>query len=215
MTFGERLSKERKAKGYTQEQLSRAVGIAKSTLANYETDKREPNVPTIISLAEALGVTGDVLLGLDHPADTRLSNKKMFQLKQIPLVGPVAAGQPITAVVDAEEWLTVDEHDRVDFALRVKGDSMTAVGIFDGDIIYVRQQPIVNNGEIAAVQIDDGHIDSAEVTCKRFFQIGKNVILQPESHNPANKTREIKLGGDLNVSVLGKVIFLKSNIEGR
>ena len=88
--------------------------------------------------------------------------------KQVPLLGRIAAGQPTWAEEYIEEWLVVDEYDDVDFALRVQGDSMTGVGIYDGDIIYIRKQSTVNNGEIAVVLIHDGFPDSAEATCKKF-----------------------------------------------
>ena len=212
MSTGRLIEQRRKALGLTLEELGRRVGVGKSTVRKWETGFIENmRRDKIALLANALQIDASVLLG--H--DATIQPDAAIITRRIPLVGRIAAGQPITAQEDIEDWLIVDERDDVDFALRIKGDSMTGVGIYDGDIIYVRKQPTVNNGEIAVVLIDDGFPDTSEATCKRFYQYGKTVLLRPESHNPENKEREITLGGDINVTIQGKVIFLKSYIGER
>jgi repressor LexA len=96
----------------------------------------------------------------------------------LPLVGQVAAGQPVLAEENIEEYVAVppiaggeDGH----FVLRVKGDSMKDVGIYDGDNVVVRQQETARNGEIVVALVDD------EATVKRFFRERDHVRLQPEN----------------------------------
>ena len=104
-----------------------------------------------------------------------------------------------------EYYVLVDDRDSVDFALKVRGDSMINARIYDGDLIFVRKQPIVENGEIAIVLVED------EATCKRFYQYGKTVVLRPENSN----YKEMVYGKSdkARIEVLGKVIFLKSYLN--
>lgn len=98
----------------------------------------------------------------------------------VPLLGRVAAGDPIEAIEEVEATLPVPGkfwRGNKLFALRVNGDSMVGAGIFDGDIAVVNAQPVANNGEIAAVVIDN------DITLKRFFYSNKGVRLQSENSN--------------------------------
>jgi len=117
---------------------------------------------------------------------------------QLPLVGKVTAGEPILAVENIEDTITLP-YDLVGtedaFLLRVKGDSMIDAGIFDNDIIIVRRQNVAENGDIVVALIDD------EATVKRFFKESDHIRLQPE-----NKAMEPIIVKD--VKILGKVIGL-------
>ncbi|WAM34808.1 transcriptional repressor LexA [Caldicellulosiruptor morganii] len=127
--------------------------------------------------------------------DDFYTNRNMVQL---PLVGKVTAGEPILAVENIEDTLTLP-YDLVGtedaFLLRVKGDSMIDAGIFDNDIIIVRRQNVAENGDIVVALIDD------EATVKRFFKESDHIRLQPE-----NKAMEPIIVKD--VKILGKVIGL-------
>lgn len=119
-------------------------------------------------------------------------------VKKVPLIGTVTAGMPIFAVENYEGYygLPSDEYkDENLFMLTVSGDSMINAGIFDGDKIIVRQQPVAENGEIVVALIDDG------ATVKRFFKRKDTIVLRPE--NP--RYRDIVSD---NVAILGKVIGL-------
>ncbi|WP_039764399.1 MULTISPECIES: transcriptional repressor LexA [unclassified Caldicellulosiruptor] len=117
---------------------------------------------------------------------------------QLPLVGKVTAGEPILAVENIEDTITLP-YDLVGtedaFLLRVRGDSMIEAGIFDNDIIIVRRQNVAENGDIVVALIDD------EATVKRFFKESNHIRLQPE-----NKAMEPIIVKD--VKILGKVIGL-------
>lgn len=100
--------------------------------------------------------------------------------RPLPLVGRVAAGEPILAEENIEELVDVPaflRRDDDDFVLRVHGESMLGAGIFDGDLIVVHAQEQVQNGEIAVVLVGD------EATTKRFYNQGRTVRLQPDNDN--------------------------------
>lgn len=100
------------------------------------------------------------------------------QLKQVPLIGTVQAGTPITAVENQESALTLPISlvgNTECFLLRVQGESMIDIGIYEGDMLIVRHQPTANNGDIVVARIDD------EATVKRFFKEKDHIRLQPEN----------------------------------
>ena len=122
-----------------------------------------------------------------------------------PILGTIRAGEPIIAEENILGYTYSDYCNRGDtyFALYVIGDSMNNCRIFEGDTVIVRQQSVVDNGEIAVVRIDD-----EEATIKKFFRNGDNVTLMPSSTNPAHKPRTLNLS-QTRVDVLGKVVEVK------
>ena len=122
----------------------------------------------------------------------------MPQLREIPLLGSIACGEPILAQENIEEQLVIPAHIHADFALRCKGDSMVNARIYDGDIVYIRQQPDVEDGEIAAVLIDD------EATLKRVYKFAGRVQLRAE--NPRYQPLEYSAEDYKTVRVLGKAV---------
>ena len=127
--------------------------------------------------------------------------------QRVPMLGTIRAGEPTFADSDFDSYVEVGAGVRCDFALRVAGDSMINARILDGDIVFVRQQDTVNDGEIAAVLIDD------EATLKRVrFLPGDLLMLQPE--NP--KYSPIVIGGDgetRTVRILGKAVAFQSDVR--
>lgn len=99
------------------------------------------------------------------------------KMKKVPLIGAIACGDPITAIQNREGDAEVPEDVHCDFALKCKGESMIGAGIHDGDVVYIRIQPEVENGEIAAVRIGE------EATLKRVYLHNDYIELRPE--NPA------------------------------
>ena len=122
--------------------------------------------------------------------------KKAIRPAGLPLVGQVAAGQPVLAEENIEEYVPVPPiagGDEGEFVLRVKGDSMVGAGIFEGDYVVVRPQETATDGEIVVALVED------EATVKRFFKEEDHVRLQPE-----NDTLEPILSR--NVQLLGRVV---------
>ena len=120
------------------------------------------------------------------------------EMVQVPLIGAVAAGQPILAEENIEEYFPIPAElmpNNQTFMLRVKGDSMINAGIFDGDRVIVEQTPVATDGDIVVALIDDS------ATVKRFYKENGHYRLQPE-----NDAMEPIIVSDLNI--LGKVIAL-------
>jgi repressor LexA len=111
----------------------------------------------------------------------------------LPIVGQVAAGQPVLADENIEEYVPVPQiagGDEGEFVLRVKGDSMVGAGIFEGDYVVVRPQETATDGEIVVALVED------EATVKRFFKEEDHVRLQPENDTLAPiRSRDVKLLG--------------------
>ena len=128
----------------------------------------------------------------------------MPEMRKIPLVGTIACGTPILADQNIEEYVSIPKNIAADFALTCKGDSMINARIFDGDVVYIRQQQTVENGEIAAVLIDN------EATLKRVQLFDDHIILQPE--NPMYKPL-VFWGEEMNtVRILGKAVAFTSAV---
>lgn len=98
---------------------------------------------------------------------------------KVPLIGDIACGEPITAEENIADYVDAPEHMRCDFALRCKGESMIDAGIEDGDTVFIRSQPEVANGQIAAVRIGD------EATLKRVYWDGETLTLMPANERYA------------------------------
>lgn len=125
--------------------------------------------------------------------------------KMVPLVGTIACGTPILAEENIESMVPMPEHIHADFALRCKGDSMVNARILDNDIVYIRKQETVENGEIAAVLIGN------EATLKRFYRYGDTVVLRAE--NPSCKEFEYKKEQLNEVRILGKAVHFLSEVQ--
>ena len=181
MTMGERIKALRIQHGLTQEELGQKGGVQKSAIYKYETGlvvnlKRS----MIEKLALALGVKPTYLMGLsDEETTIPPGFEPLPKMVKRPLVGSIACGEPITAEENIEDYVDVPENVQCDFCLRCKGDSMIDAGIHDGDIVYIRIQPTVENGQIAAVRID------GEATLKRVFWDKQQQVLQL---NPCNSS---------------------------
>lgn len=166
-TFAERLAEAMKIRELTQTDLHERTGINKSSISTYLKGEYKAKHDKVDLLAIALRVDPAWLMGFDVPMNPQkvsqepalsipdISNIVPIAKKKIPLIGTIAAGQPITADEHIEMLLPCVEKVRADFALRVQGDSMIGAGIYDGDIVFIRKQPDVDNGQIAAVLIDD------------------------------------------------------------
>lgn len=136
-------------------------------------DKRKhlPRIDKIELMANYFGVNKSDLVE-DHTTYLSSENFVSATGRLVPLLGAIAAGTPILAEENIEEYYTVDNSLRASFALRVRGDSMIDANIFDGDIAFFVQQPDVENGEIAAVVIDDS------ATLKKVYHTDGSIVLQ-------------------------------------
>jgi repressor LexA len=214
----------------TQEELAEKMGYKdRSTIAKIEAGKNDITRTKLIAFAKALNTTPSYLMGWENSRgeidlggmqlDLGMSQREVedfiqrtsfvnivsIDVKKIPLLGSIAAGEPIFADEDFEYYVECGADIQADFALRVKGDSMINARINDGDIVFLRKQPTVEQGEIAAVLIDD------EATLKRFRRYGNHIVLQAENPNVADI--EYDLTEDSNVRILGKAVAFQSDVK--
>jgi repressor LexA len=127
--------------------------------------------------------------------------------KKLPLLGTIACGEPILAEENIEEYIDVDEEVKADFVLRCKGQSMIEARIYDGDLVYIHQQPDVENGEIAAVLIDN------EATLKKVFKYPeKNMVILRAANSSFDDL--VYSGSELEaVRIIGKAVGFYSKIR--
>lgn len=125
--------------------------------------------------------------------------------KKIPLLGTIACGEPILATENIDKYIEMPESVGGTFALTCKGDSMINARIFDGDIVYIREQPDVENGEIAAVLIDE------EATLKRVYKYPSKVVLRPE--NPMYDDITYANEEMNQIRILGKAVTFMSAVR--
>lgn len=207
-----RLKQLREQKGLSMRQVASSLGMPYTTYVNYEKGAREPNSETLILLADFFETSIDYMLGkslLPSPTDFDLPLNiiPMPKMNTVPLIGTIACGDPILAAENIEAEVSMPEHVVADFALRCKGDSMINARIHNGDIVYIRQQPTVENGQIAAVLIGD------EATLKRvyYYPDSNKLVLNPE--NPKYEPF-IYIGEEINsVRILGLAVAFTSNVK--
>ena len=205
MELREALSKLKTGNGLTTEQLSQMSGVPKGTLnklLNGET--KNPTGATLKKLADALGCPVELLYpGGGAPALKNAGDLMRVHRRALPLLGEIAAGVPIYAD-EQFEVTACDESLHCDFALRVRGDSMTGARIHDGDIVFIRRQEDVDDGDIAAVLLND------EATLKRVYHIKNGLQLLPM--NPRYAPMVFTLDDCDSIRILGKAVGFQSNL---
>lgn len=201
--FGKRLADLMADNNDTTYSLGEYLHLSNATISRYTTGEIAPKIPTVESIAGKYGVDPLWLMGTEGAGkypDRDAAPKK------IPIIGTIAAGIPILAQENIDGYEYIPEGIHADFCLRVKGDSMIGARILDDDIVYIRKQPEVENGEIAAVIID-----GEDATLKRFYKLNGTVVLRAE--NPNYKDRTFNKKDMKQVAVLGKAVFFRSEVR--
>lgn len=205
MEIREILSKLKTENGLTTEMLSEKSGVPKGTLnklLNGET--RNPTGATLKKIADALSCPVELFYNGRVSDFSALKNSGDFvavHRRAIPILGEIAAGVPILAEEDAE-LILCEESLSCDCALKVRGDSMTGARIHDGDIVFIRLQDDVDDGDIAAVVLND------EATLKRVYHIKNG--LQLLSENPKYPPMIFTLDECDSIRILGKAVGFQS-----
>ena len=175
------MKQRRKEIGLSAEKVAERLGVSPATIYRYEKgDIEKVPVDIFAELAKILQTTPAYLMGWEEQPEPKKPPippgfEPMPKMKKIPLIGSIACGEPITAIQNREGEIDAPENMQCDFALRCKGDSMIGAGIHDGDAVYIRIQPEVENGQIAAVRIGD------EATLKRVYLHKDYIELRPEN----------------------------------
>lgn len=210
MTIYDRIRRRREELGMSQQDLADKLGYkSRSAINKIEQGVRDISQSRVIAFANALHTTPAYLMGWTDEINDRLEFDNLFPIetKKFPLLGEIACGKPVLANETLESYIEVGTNIRADFCLRCKGDSMINARIYDGDIVFIREQPTVNNGEIAAVIIND------EATLKRvyYYQEESKLILNAENPKYAPF---VYMGNELNqVRILGKAIAFQSDVR--
>lgn len=223
MPFGTVLKQLRKDNSLTQAELARLTGLKVSAISMYENGNREPNFETLEIFADFFNVDMNVLLGREKKSDTTKllpttqiventpASKSNRKIARIPLLGRVAAGIPIEAIENIEDYEEMyipaleDPHDY--FALRIVGHSMEP-RIWDGDVVIVHKQSDVDSGQIAVVLVNG---DDATVKQIKKSDAGLTLIgLNPTVYSPHFYTADEV--NHLPVRILGAVCEVRGKI---
>lgn len=204
MDIGYLIKKERLRNNLSQEEVAKAIDSTKQAVYKYE-NGIVTNIPMdkIEKMAQLFGVSPAYLMGWEEKSAPQLdlqlfAEARPVHRKRLQMLGNVACGEPIFA--EAEQDSMIDADTDADFCLTAKGDSMINARIFDGDLLFVKQCDIVDDGEIAVVLIGD------EATVKRFYYDRENNVVTLMPENPLYKPMRY-MGADLDtIRVLGRVV---------
>lgn len=210
MNIGERIRNRREELGLTQEELAKKLGYKSRSSVNKVETSRELSNKKVRQYADALDCSPAYLMGWEEKDNNKtISNIFPITTHKLPVLGEIACGVPKFANESRESYVDAGTDIKADFCLKAKGDSMINARIHDGDIVFIHKQDIVENGEIAAVVVNN----DSEATLKRFYyyQERATLILKPE--NPAYEDL-IFQNEELNeVHVLGKAIVFQSDVK--
>lgn len=201
-----------------QDDIVNDLGINKSTISTWCRGVKMPRVNAIQTLADYFGVTiADFLDNNLTPPSKTYQNSIISSVSNInplpktskkPRLGAIACGEPILAEENIEDYDDVPDDIKCDFTLLCEGDSMINARIYDGDIVYIREQPQVENGEIAACLVE-GEFET-KATLKRFYKYDDKIILQAE--NPTYPPF-VYVNEEMNrVRVIGKAVGFTSRL---
>ncbi len=210
-SLGERIKELRKSKGYTQSEfidiLKKEYGLKadRVMLSKWECNKQCPHIESLKCIANSLGVTLDYLNGIEQKSNLRIKNITALHETKIPMYGNIACGSPIECNSDYDIETITGDIVNGDFCVTARGDSMINARIFDGDVVTIRRQSSVENGEIAAVVIGD------EATLKRVYYVENGIMLVAE--NPAYKPMVFTGEECERIAVIGKAVSMQTRLN--
>ena len=205
MVLADNIRYLRKKRGWSQDYLAERLGYKSyTTIQKWESGVSEPPLKKAHAIADLFGVDINDLTGSNiEDAETKLPPDAIpyAPTQRIPILGRISAGLPLYADEQIEGYTYTDlNHGGEYFALRVHGDSMNAIRIYDGDLLIIRKQDVVEDGEIAVVMVND---DEATVKC--WHRRENIVMLEPKSTNPTHQM-QIYDAKETPIRVIGKVV---------
>lgn len=213
-TIGSRIRNRREELGLSQDELGKRLGYkSRSSINKIELDQRNLTQSKIKAIADALDTTPAYIMGWKELTPEMRSEKmKVVEVipittKRFPLIGEIACGKPIMANEEMELYVEAGANIHADFCLKAKGDSMIGARIYDGDIVFIRKQEMVDNGEIAAVIIED------EATLKRVNYYPEKNLLILKAEN--SKYEDLVYSGEQleHIIILGKAVAFQSDVR--
>ena len=208
-SFADRLTQALQIRKMSAAELSRRTNVAEGTISNYKKGVYEAKQDRVLEFSKTLNVNPAWLMGYDVPMEDDTSHQPNYShiknvipvpkvVKHIPLYDGIACGDPRYADSTPVDTIGIPDWINADFAIRCHGDSMVNARIHDGDIVYIRQQPDVDDGQIAAVLIDD------DATLKRVYHKPYGVLLMPanDDYEPIVYTAE----DCVNIKIMGRAV---------
>lgn len=208
-SVGQNIKEQRLKNKLTLLEVANKLGIKEATMQRYESGEiKNIKHDTIVKLAKIFSCSPAYLMGWEDEDDLPpYPNIYPIKTKKFPLLGEIACGEPIFATEDRESYIEAGADIKADFCLKAKGDSMINARIMDGDIVFIRKQPTVNNGQIAAVIIDD------EATLKRVYYYPEKGKLMLQAENP-NYEPLMYVGEELNqIHIIGLAVAFQSDVR--
>lgn len=197
MSIAENIKRLRMSENLSQAELGKIAGVTDKAVSTWEAGAKTPRMGPIEKMAAHFGVPKSAILD-DIPSTIPSGFDPPPKTVRRPLIGDIACGEPITAEQNVQDYIDVPDGVACDFCLRCHGDSMIDAGIRDNDIVYIRIQSKVEDGEIAAVRIGD------EATLKRVYYDGSSLTLVPANSAYRPKTYA---GPDLaDIQIEGKAV---------
>ncbi len=211
--LGIAIRKARIDKGYTSKQLANLANVAQSSISDWENGKTQPSADALFDICYALEISPSDLIeenninGYNDFNFKDVKNLVPITTKKVPILGKIACGDPIEAIEHVEYYAEVDSNLKIDAGLIAQGDSMINARIYDGDTVFIHYQPTVENGEIAAVKIDD------EVTLKRFYYDQKTDMVTLVAENPKYSPYIYKRSDNKLIQIIGKALTFQGIIK--
>lgn len=221
MPISENIKTLRRRYGLTQQELGEIAGVSGKAVSTWELGIKEPRMGAIQRIADHFNISKSSIIedgGMEFPtyvqsdstpipSEYHYPNIFPITTKRVPLLGSIACGEPIFAQEDHELYVEVGTNVHADFCLQAAGDSMINARINDGDIVFIRKQDTVDNGEIAAVVIGD------EATLKRVYYYSDKDLIILRAENPSYKDL-IYTDADLDqIVILGKAVAFQSDVR--
>lgn len=206
LSTGDKIKNRRKALGLTLAEAATKIGTSVGTLNKWENGVTSRiDHKDIVKISEALNCNILWLLDMDDAITLDGVLEELPEVKPVPIIGEIACGDPILAVENHDGEANIPKSSSADFALRCNGDSMINARIFPGDLVLIRQQSDVDNGDIAAVLID------GEATLKRVYKYSGRVELRPE--NPLYPIINVEGPALASFRILGKAVSFISEVR--
>ena len=220
MTLGEVIKKYRTDHDMSMDDFASKSGISKAYISILEKNRHPktgkeiaPSIDSIRKAADGMGIDfnslfnmldGDVSLSPVDDLIASYPNIHPVANRRLPMLGSVACGEPVFMSEEYEFQVDTTDEIKADFVLKCKGDSMIGARIYDGDIVFVRKQETVENGEIAVVAVED------EATLKRFYKYNDLIVLRAE--NPAYKDMVFTPADHKQIRILGKAVWFQGRL---
>ncbi len=199
--FASNLRRIADEKQITQADIVAETKCSSATVSDWFNGKKYPRPNRMQRIADILGVCMSDLIENHSQPSLPLDAIPYAPTQRIPILGRISAGLPLYAEEQIEGYTYTDlNHGGEYFALRVHGDSMNAIRIYDGDLLIIRKQDVVEDGEIAVVMVND---DEATVKC--WHRRENIVMLEPKSTNPTHQM-QIYDAKETPIRVIGKVV---------